>query len=91
MVLLGKVFTKLEELTVEESSMYPFSLNIAKKVSCLDIRMFKAGENSYFCTLVGNFSSVGYLRSFSKSLVIESKYSDGLEIKSTKSVVLSFA
>lgn len=76
---------------MEESSTYPFALNIAKKISCLDVRMFKAGENSYFCTLGGNFSSVGYMRSFSKSLVIESKYSDGLEIKSTKSVVLSFA
>lgn len=91
MVLLGKVFTELEERTVEESSTYLFSLNIAKKVSCLDVRMFKAGENSYFCTIGGNFSSVGYMRSFSKSLVIESKYSDGLEIKSSKSIVLSFA
>lgn len=53
--------------------------------------MVTAGENSYFCALGGNFSSTGYMSLFSISLVIESKYSDGLEIKSTKSVVLSFA
>ena len=71
MVLLGKVFMEVKKLIVEESSMYPFFLNIAKKVSCLDIRMLKAGENSYFCTLGGNFSSAGYMSLFNKSLVIE--------------------
>lgn len=82
---------ELEELTVEESAMHPFCLNIAKKVSCLDVVMFKAAENNCFCTFGGNFSSAGYVSFFSKSLVIESRYSDGLEIKSTKNVVLSFA
>lgn len=64
---------ELEELTVEESSMHPFCLNIAKKDSCLDVIMFKAAENNYFCTLGGNFSSAGYMSLFSKSLVIESR------------------
>lgn len=91
MVLLGNVFTELEELTVEESSMYPFFLNIAKKVSCLDVRMIKGGENRDFCTLGRNFSTAGYMNLFSKSLITESKYYDGLEIKSTKNVGLSFA
>jgi len=90
-VLLGKVFMELEEITVEESSMYPFFLNITKKVSCMEVRMFKAGEKSWFFTLGGNCSSVCYMSLFSKSLLTESKYSGWLEFKPTNNIVFSFA